>query len=55
MDARNLSFPSNYFDTILMMGNNFGVAGDVKSTKRLLGKIFPKEEDGMYAAIFRKA
>jgi SAM-dependent methyltransferase len=38
MDATNLSFSSNSFGTILLMGNNFGVAGDAKGTKRMFEK-----------------
>lgn len=40
MDARNLSFPPNSFDTILLMGNNFGVAGNVEGTKELFKKFY---------------
>ncbi|MBA7628025.1 hypothetical protein ES703_35495 [subsurface metagenome] len=39
MDATNLSFSPNSFDTILLMGNNFGVAGNVDGTKRMLEKL----------------
>ena len=28
MDARKLEFPASYFDTIIMFGNNFGIAGE---------------------------
>ena len=38
MDATNLSFSPNSFDTILLMGNNFGVAGSVEGTKRMFEK-----------------
>lgn len=40
MDATNLSFSPNSFDTILLMGNNFGVAGNVEGTKRMFEKIY---------------
>jgi len=40
MDATNLSFPPNSFDTILLMGNNFGVAGNVEGTKRMIKKLY---------------
>ena len=40
MDATNLSFSPNSFDTILLMGNNFGVAGNVDGTKRMLEKLY---------------
>jgi len=51
MDARNLSFPPNPFDTVLMMGNNFGIAGDVEGTKRMLEKIYQiTSEDALIIA-----
>jgi len=40
MDATNLSFSPNSFDTILLMGNNFGVAGNVEGTKRMFEKFY---------------
>lgn len=36
MDARRLSFRPGSFDTILMFGNNFGIAGSKKRTKKML-------------------
>jgi ubiquinone/menaquinone biosynthesis C-methylase UbiE len=36
MDLKRLNFPDNYFDSILMMFNNFGLAGSVEATKKLL-------------------
>lgn len=36
MDARALSFPLGSFETILMMGNNFGIAGGVGGTREML-------------------
>jgi len=40
MDATNLSFPPNSFDTILLMGNNFGVAGNAEGAKRMFEKFY---------------
>lgn len=40
MDATNLSFSPNSFDTILLMGNNFGVAGNVEGAKRMFEKFY---------------
>lgn len=40
MNVRNLLFPPNSFDTILLMGNNFGVAGNVEGTKELFKKFY---------------
>lgn len=39
MDLRELDFPDNYFDSILMMFNNFGLAGTIEGTKKFL-KVF---------------
>lgn len=36
MDLKKLDFPKNYFDSVLMMFNNFGLAGNIKGTKKLL-------------------
>ena len=36
MYSRKLDFPENYFDSILMIFNNFGLAGTIKETKKLL-------------------
>lgn len=36
MDVRELDFPPGYFDTILLLGNNFGIAGGIKQTKKML-------------------
>lgn len=37
MDVRRLGFPESSFDTVVMFGNNFGIAGDVKKTQLMLG------------------
>ena len=36
MDARDIMFPPGSFETILMMGNNFGIAGGVEKTRNML-------------------
>ena len=36
MDARSLRFPPDSFETIIMMGNNFGIAGGVEGTREML-------------------
>jgi len=36
MDARHLAFPPRSFDTFVLFGNNFGIAGDFTATRRLL-------------------
>jgi len=36
MDLMRLEFPENYFDSILMMFNNFGLAGTIEGTKKVL-------------------
>ncbi len=40
MDLRKLDFPNNYFDSILMMSNNFGLAGTIEGTKKLLKVLY---------------
>ena len=40
MDLRKLDFPDNYFDSILMMFNNFGLAGSIEGTKKLLEVLY---------------
>jgi len=39
MSALHLDLPPRSFDTVLLMGNNFGIAGDVEHTKRLLNSL----------------
>lgn len=36
MDLQKLDFPDNYFDSTLMMFNNFGLVGTIEGTKNLL-------------------
>ncbi|MCW4035794.1 MAG: class I SAM-dependent methyltransferase [Candidatus Bathyarchaeota archaeon] len=38
MDARNLNLPDGYFDTIIMFGNNFGIAGGFEETRQMLAE-----------------
>lgn len=39
MPVQRLAFPENSFDTVLMMFNNFGLAGSVNGTQRVLERI----------------
>ncbi len=36
MDVTRLEFPEKYFDTIIAYGNNFGIAGGLRETQKLL-------------------
>ena len=36
MSALELSFDPNSFDTVLLFGNNFGIAGNITNTKKML-------------------
>lgn len=36
IDVSELQFPDGYFDTIVAYGNNFGIAGRVEETKKVL-------------------
>lgn len=40
MDVKRLNFPAKSFDSILMLGNNFGLAGTVEETKKLLRVLY---------------
>jgi len=40
MVAQKLAFSSNSFDTVLLMGNNFGICGNVANTKRMMRQIY---------------
>jgi len=54
MDVRNLSFPPSSFDTIIMMGNNFGIAGGMEPTKRMLRSLHRiTTEDGLIISTSR--
>lgn len=35
-DANDLDFPESSFDTILLLGTNLGIAGDIPSTRKML-------------------
>jgi SAM-dependent methyltransferase len=39
MDMRKLEFPDGHFDTVLMLGANIGVGGDVPITQKILKDI----------------
>ena len=54
MDVRKLEFPAAYFDTVVMFGNNFGIAGGVPQTKRVLRALHRvSTEDGIIIASCR--
>jgi ubiquinone/menaquinone biosynthesis C-methylase UbiE len=40
MDINQLNFPKGSFDTVLLMFNNFGLAGDVEKTRIMLSRLF---------------
>lgn len=40
MDLRALEFPDNYFDSVLIMAGDLGLAGSVKDSKKLLRDLF---------------
>ena len=39
MDARELDFPENYFDTASLLGNGLGLGGDVDDSRQLLSNL----------------
>ncbi|MDI6855560.1 MAG: class I SAM-dependent methyltransferase [Candidatus Thermoplasmatota archaeon] len=45
MAITDINFKPNSFDTIIMLGNNFGLFGDFKSAKRLLKKFYKITSD----------
>ena len=54
MDVKSLDFPAGSFDTVLMMGNNFGVAGGTEETKKVLTDLHRiTAEDGIIIASSR--
>ena len=54
MDVRRLKFPAAYFDTVVMFGNNFGIAGGVPETQRVLRDLHRvTTEDGIIIASCR--
>jgi len=54
MDARELRFPPSSFETVLMMGNNFGIAGGVEETEEMLRDLHRiTTEDGIIIATSR--
>jgi SAM-dependent methyltransferase len=54
MDVRDLYFPDDYFDTVVMFGNNFGIAGDIMETRRMLDSLHRfTGEDGIVIASTR--
>ena len=54
MDVRSLSFPESYFDTVVMFGNNLGIAGDIRQTRKMLRSLYGvTKEDGLIIASTR--
>lgn len=54
MDVRELDFPEGSFDTVLMLGNNLGIGGDVDQTRRMLGSLHKiTADDGIVIAATR--
>ncbi len=39
MDVRELDFTDGFFDTVLMLGNNLGIGGNVEQTRRILERL----------------
>ena len=36
IDARDMDFPDDYFDTVSLLGNGLGILGDIDESKKLL-------------------
>jgi SAM-dependent methyltransferase len=54
MDAKDLRLPPGSFETVIMMGNNFGIAGGVELTKKMLRDLYRVTiEDGLIIATSR--
>lgn len=54
IDVRSLSFPKSHFDTVVMFGNNLGIAGDVQQTRKVLTSLYRiTKEDGLIIASTR--
>jgi SAM-dependent methyltransferase len=54
MDVRDLDLPDGHFDTVVMFGNNFGIAGGIPETRRMLdGLNRVTREDGIVIASTR--
>ena len=39
MDVTAMSFPDSHFDTVLLMGANLGIVGDIMEIQRILGNL----------------
>jgi 2-polyprenyl-3-methyl-5-hydroxy-6-metoxy-1,4-benzoquinol methylase len=46
MSIEELNFKPNSFDTIIMLGSNFGLLGSFKKAKRLLKKLYKMTSEG---------
>lgn len=54
MDLRKMDFPDNYFDSVLMISNDLGLAGSIKDTIQLLKTLFRiVKPDGKIIATIR--
>lgn len=54
MDVRDLDFPKGHFDTVVMFGNNFGIAGGIQETRSMLDSLHRvTKEDGIVIASTR--
>ena len=54
MDARRLDFPERHFDTVIMFGNNLGIAGGFEETRLMLeGLHRVTSDDGVIIASTR--
>ncbi|UCH56856.1 MAG: class I SAM-dependent methyltransferase [Candidatus Bathyarchaeota archaeon] len=45
MDVGKLDFPVGSFDTVLMLGNNLGIGGEVEQTQRILKDLYRLTSD----------
>ncbi len=51
MDVRGLDLPEGHFDTVVLFGNNFGIAGGIPETRRMLDGLHRVTgEDGIVIA-----
>lgn len=54
MDLRQMDFPDDYFDSVLMISNDLGLAGTIKDTRQLLKTLFRiVKSDGKIIATIR--
>ncbi len=54
MDLRSLEFLASHFDTVVMFGNNFGIAGGISETRQVLSELHRlTADDGIILASCR--